>query len=110
MQKIVTTLAFSLALTIPSTTVFATDAAELEIGKALFTGGAQPIACAVCHTLDDAGTTGTIGPNLDELQPNADRIRKTMMEGMGAMPSFADSLDESDREAIIQYVIHATKQ
>lgn len=110
MQKKVTTLAFSLALTFSSATVFATDTAELEIGKALFTGGAQPIACAVCHTLDDAGTTGTIGPNLDELQPNADRIRKTMMEGMGAMPSFADGLDEAQREAVIKYVLHATGQ
>ena len=110
MQKIVTTLAFSLAITVTSATAFASDAAELEIGKALFIGGAQPIACSVCHTLDDAGTTGTIGPDLDELQPDADRIRKTMLEGMGAMPSFADTLDESEREAIIKYVIHATKQ
>lgn len=110
MQKIVTTLAFSLAITATSATAFASDDAELEIGKTLFIGGAQPIACSVCHTLDDAGTTGTIGPNLDELQPDADRIRKTMMEGMGAMPSFADSLDESDREAIIKYVLHATNQ
>ena len=59
--------------------------------------------------LEDAGAAGTIGPDLDELQPDADRIRKTMMEGMGAMPSFADSLEESEREAIIQYVLHATK-
>lgn len=111
MQKLVTTFAFSLAITVTSATALASsDAAELEIGKALFTGGAQPIACAVCHTLEDAGTTGTIGPNLDELQPDADRIRKTMMEGMGAMPSFADSLDESQRDAIIHYVIHATNQ
>lgn len=87
----------------------AADAVQLEEGKLLFSANAKPIACAVCHTLEDAGAAGTIGPDLDELQPDADRIRKTMMEGMGAMPSFADSLEESEREAIIQYVLHATK-
>ena len=30
-------------------------------GKALFQK-----TCAACHTLADAGTTGTVGPNLDE--------------------------------------------
>lgn len=98
----------TLALTLLSSTALATDTAQMEQGKTLFNGGAQPIACAVCHTLQDAGATGTIGPDLNEIKPDADRIRKTMMEGMGAMPSFAD-LDEADREAIIAYVVHASQ-
>lgn len=81
------------------------QAADLEQGKQLFTSAAQPMACAICHALEDAGATGSIGPDLDDLQPDADRIRKVMVEGMGAMPSFADSLDEDEREAIVQYVI-----
>ena len=52
---------------------------------------------------------GAIGPDLDELKPDADRIRKAMMDGMGAMPSFADSLEESEREAIIEYVVKVTQ-
>ena len=108
MKQIITSLLFTAAIT-ASPFGLAADAAQLEEGKTLFTASAQPIACAVCHTLVDAGATGTIGPDLNELQPNADRIRKTMMEGMGAMPSFAESLDEPQREAIIQYVLHATK-
>lgn len=97
----------SVTLTLLSSTAIAADAAQLEQGKTLFSGGAQPIACAVCHTLNDAGAAGTIGPDLDELKPDADRIRKTMMEGMGAMPSFSD-MDEADREAIIAYVVDVT--
>lgn len=89
-----------------STTALAEDAAQLEQGKILF-GSAQPIACAVCHTLADAGAVGPIGPDLDELKPDADRIRKTMMTGIGAMPSF-EAMDEADREAIIAYVVKAT--
>lgn len=34
--------------------------ADTQAGKALFTS-----KCAGCHTLGDAGATGTIGPNLD---------------------------------------------
>ena len=33
-------------------------------GKSIFKS-----QCASCHTLKDAGTTGTVGPNLDQLMP-----------------------------------------
>lgn len=81
--------------------------ADLEKGKALFLSDAAP-ACAVCHTLKDAGSAGTIGPDLDELKPDAARIKKVLEEGMGVMPSYADSLDEASRDAIAAYVVHAT--
>ena len=35
--------------------------------KALFTTDAQPVACGSCHTLADAGTNGTTGPDLDQV-------------------------------------------
>ena len=38
-----------------------TDGGSQGAGKQLFTQ-----ACGVCHTLADAGTAGTIGPNLDD--------------------------------------------
>lgn len=85
---------------------FAADA-DLEKGKALFLSNAAP-ACAVCHTLQDAGSAGTIGPDLDELKPDAARIKKVLQEGMGVMPSYADSLDDASRDAIAAYVVHAT--
>ncbi len=75
-----------------------------EQGKTLFTAGAKPIACAVCHTLADAGSAGAIGPDLDELQPSKEQILKVMNEGMGAMPSFAQTLSDEERDAIATYV------
>ena len=30
--------------------------------------------CALCHTLTDAGSSGNIGPNLNEIKPNPMRI------------------------------------
>ncbi|UYO92963.1 c-type cytochrome [Pollutimonas sp. M17] len=83
------------------------DPQQLEKGKALFMTGAVP-ACAVCHTLSDAGASGAIGPDLDELKPDAARIKKVLQEGMGVMPSFADTLDEASMDAIAAYVVHAT--
>ncbi len=38
-------------------------------GKEIFVGSA---GCGGCHTLSDAGTSGTVGPNLDSLQPSYD--------------------------------------
>lgn len=46
------------ATTAPATTAAASPAAA---GKAVFTAN----ACATCHTFKAAGSTGTIGPNLD---------------------------------------------
>ena len=40
-------------------------------GKSIFTSTASP-ACASCHTLADAGATGTIGPNLDKFLKGKD--------------------------------------
>ncbi|MCC2594881.1 cytochrome c [Pusillimonas sp. MFBS29] len=83
------------------------DAQLLEKGKVLFSTDAVP-ACAICHTLQDAGAEGTIGPDLDELKPDADRIRKVLAEGMGAMPSFAETLKPDEIDAIVAYVVNAT--
>ncbi|MGB6241561.1 MAG: cytochrome c [Castellaniella sp.] len=87
--------------------VLAADNATLEEGKTLFQKGAVP-ACAVCHTLQDAGASGDIGPDLDELQPNKDQILAVLRDGSGPMPSFAESLSEEQRQAVADYVVHAT--
>ena len=78
-------------------------------GKALFTDEAVP-ACAICHTLADAGTEGAIGPDLDELKPTKDVVLKVLKEGMGVMPSFAETLSPEDMEALATYVDEATGQ
>lgn len=83
------------------------DAAQMEIGKQLFISGATP-ACAICHTLKDAGAEGAIGPILDELKPSAERVKKALMEGVGAMPSFAATLTEPQMAALALYVSRAS--
>lgn len=76
---------------------------DADRGKTLFTSEAQP-PCGSCHTLADAGTDGTIGPNLDDLQPSADRVERAMREGPGAMPRYTESLTADEQVAIAEYV------
>jgi len=47
--------------------------------------------CATCHTLEDAGAVGRVGPNLDDLRPASaltlDAISKGRARGQGQMPA-----------------------
>lgn len=83
------------------------DATQLSVGKNLFMQGAAP-ACSVCHTLKDAGANGAIGPVLDELKPDAQRIAKALRSGIGQMPSYAGSLSEAQILALAHYVSKAS--
>jgi cytochrome c6 len=76
-------------------------AGDPAAGEEVFTGEA---ACASCHTLADAGATGTIGPNLDESMPSAELVVDRVTNGMGAMPSFSDSLSEEQIQDVAAYV------
>jgi cytochrome c6 len=71
-------------------------------GEAIFTDN-----CGSCHTLADAGTAGTIGPNLDESQPSKELAVDRVTNGMGAMPSFRDTLNQQQIDAVAEYVSSA---
>jgi mono/diheme cytochrome c family protein len=43
-----------------------------EAGKEVFTNVANP-ACSTCHTFEAAGSTQTLGPNLDDTLADKDR-------------------------------------
>jgi len=85
----------------------ADDADQLALGKKLFMQAAVP-ACAVCHALKDAGASGAIGPALDELKPDAQRVAKALRNGIGQMPSYMASLSEAQILALAHYVSRAS--
>lgn len=87
-------------------TVHAADG-NLEAGRLLFTKEAKP-ACAICHTLADAGAMGEIGPSLDELKPDEARVLQALKTGIGQMPAFT-SLTEEQRQILAKYVAQVTK-
>ena len=81
--------------------------AEYELGRKIFLHSAQP-ACALCHTLKEAGSEGAIGPVLDELRPDASRVARVIKDGLGSMPPFKQSLNEAEIKAVSRYVAVAT--
>lgn len=92
------------ALLVPAA---AADAdAKLQLGRSVFTKIAEP-QCGVCHTLKDAGTTGTLGANLQELQPDAARVAQAVRNGVGVMPPYAGKLTEEQIKAVAEYVARA---
>jgi cbb3-type cytochrome c oxidase subunit III len=68
-------------------------------GTSIFTAN-----CGSCHTLADAGTSGTVGPNLDQSKPPKELVVDRVTNGQGAMPSFKDSLDPAQIDAVADYV------
>jgi len=74
---------------------------DAEAGKEVFLGSS---GCGTCHTLSDAGTSGTVGPNLDDAQPSHDLVVDRVTNGQGAMPSFSSTLSEEQIQDVAAYV------
>lgn len=60
-------------------------AGNATAGKAVFTGKA---GCGGCHTLRAAGASGVVGPNLDQVKPDAATVTQFVTNGAPPMPAF----------------------
>jgi len=63
--------------------------------------------CGSCHTLADAGTSGTVGPNLDAASPSFELAVDRVTNGAGVMPPFKDTLSEQQIQDVAAYVSSA---
>jgi cbb3-type cytochrome c oxidase subunit III len=72
-------------------------------GKQIF----ESAGCTGCHTLADAGSTGNVGPNLDDAKPPKALVVERVTNGQGAMPSFKGQLSEAEIQAVADYVSSA---
>jgi cytochrome c553 len=63
--------------------------------------------CGSCHTLADAGTTGTVGPNLDESSADFAAAQQQIAEGGGGMPAFQGQLSDEEIANVAAYVVEA---
>ena len=81
------------------TAAAAQEPAEIS-GEALFAEN----GCGSCHTFSKAGSSGTVGPNLDDAAPDAARVEAIVTSGSGQMPSFAGELSEAEIQALAEYV------
>jgi len=91
-----------------------TEPTETETTDTQPAGGGDPAAgkevflgvggCGSCHTFADAGTSGSIGPNLDDAAPSLDLALDRITNGQGAMPSFSGQLTEQQIADVAAYV------
>ncbi len=88
----------------PATTEVEVPEGDAAAGKDLFGSS----GCGGCHTLADAGASGAVGPNLDELKPAAAAVYDIVSNGRGSMPAFSGQLDEQQIADIAAYVVQAT--
>jgi mono/diheme cytochrome c family protein len=65
--------------------------------------------CGGCHTMEAAGSSGTVGPNLDETKPDYELVVDRVTNGQGAMPSFKDQLSEQEIADVAAYVVESTQ-
>jgi mono/diheme cytochrome c family protein len=75
---------------------------DAAAGKVVFTAN-----CGGCHTLADAGTGGTVGPNLDDKKPPAALVVDRVTNGKGVMPPFGGSLSPKQIADVAAYVSSA---
>jgi mono/diheme cytochrome c family protein len=73
-------------------------------GKAIFASA----GCGGCHTLQAAGTSGTVGPNLDDAKPDFALVFDRVKHGKGAMPSFDGQLTDQEIADVAEYVVEST--
>jgi cytochrome c oxidase subunit 2 len=90
----------------------------VALGKEVFTGAGT---CGACHTLADAGTSGTTGPDLDDVLGglSEDEIRTSIVdpdaeiaEGFqpGIMPpNFGDTLSGQQLDGLVAYLASVSK-
>jgi len=68
-------------------------------GKAIFKAD-----CSSCHTLKAAGSTGTVGPNLDQLKPKQTTVVHQVTNGGAVMPAFKGKLTPAQIQSVATFV------
>jgi cytochrome c oxidase subunit 2 len=61
--------------------------------------------CGGCHELEKAGTSGQIGPSLNDLTLDPADVEEQIRRGGGGMPAFENDLTEEQIEALVQYLV-----
>jgi mono/diheme cytochrome c family protein len=72
-------------------------------GKEIFAS----TGCGSCHTLSDAGTSGTIGPNLDDSSVDFAAAVEQITNGGGGMQPYQGTLSEDEINNVAAYVVTA---
>ena len=77
---------------------------DAAAGEAVFASA----GCGGCHTLGAAGSSGNVGPNLDESKPPLELVLDRVTNGQGVMPAFQDELEETEIQNVAAFVVQST--
>lgn len=77
---------------------------DAAAGKDLYASN----GCGSCHTLADAGSSGAVGPNLDEAKPGYELAVTRLTNGKGGMPAFGEQLEPQQIADLAQYLVEST--
>ncbi len=80
-------------------------AGDPAAGEAVFASA----GCGGCHTLKAAGSSGAVGPNLDDAKPDAALVVERVTNGKSPMPPFKGQLSEKQIQDVAAYVVQSTK-
>jgi cbb3-type cytochrome c oxidase subunit III len=82
------------------------NGAETVSPSALGTNGKKifQTECGSCNTLAAAGTSGTVGPNLDQLKPAQAIVVRQVTNGGAIMPAFKGTLSAAQIDAVAKFV------
>lgn len=95
----------------PTTTTTTTTTATTPAVGGNAAAGKQVFAsagCGGCHALKAAGSSGNVGPDLDQLKPDAARVAHQVEVGGGPMPSFKASLSPKQIQDVAAFVATST--
>ena len=86
-----------------TTTAVDVSPASVAAGKAVYASA----GCGACHVLAAAGSTGKVGPSLDDVKPDVARVVDVVTSGKGVMPSYRDRLSPKQVEHLAAFVSSA---
>ena len=85
--------------TLPADTGAAAEG-DAANGKKVFASA----GCGGCHTFSAAGSSGTVGPNLDDANVDVDAAVQQIKNGGGGMPAFGDRLSDQEIADVAAFV------
>ena len=80
---------------------------KMDLGLDVYNNEAK---CGTCHTLQAAGSESQIGPDLDKLKPQMNKIIAVVTNGIGVMQAWEGILSYEEIEAVAYYVFHSTNK
>ena len=86
--------------TLPTDTGGAASEGDPANGKTLYASA----GCGGCHTFSAAGSTGTVGPSLDDASVDFDAAFQQIKNGGGGMPAFGERLSDQEISDVAAFV------